>query len=64
MPDGNTPRESRCISSITSPDRAGRHSLYLEHLYASPEYSAQGIGKTLLLHLNAIAVEKDGGRFE
>ncbi len=42
----------------------GRHGLYLEDLYVSPECRGRGAGKALLQHLAAIAVEKDCGRFE
>lgn len=42
----------------------GRHGLYLEDLYVSPEYRGRGAGKALLQHLAAIAVDKDCGRFE
>ncbi|WP_343590356.1 GNAT family N-acetyltransferase [Paracidovorax wautersii] len=42
----------------------GRHGLYLEDLYVSPECRGRGAGKALLQHLAAIAVDKDCGRFE
>lgn len=42
----------------------GRHGLYLEDLYVSPECRGRGAGKALLQHLATIAVEKDCGRFE
>lgn len=42
----------------------GRHGLYLEDLYVSPDSRGQGAGKALLQHLARIAVEKDCGRFE
>ncbi|GAA6119320.1 GNAT family N-acetyltransferase [Acidovorax sp. FG27] len=42
----------------------GRHGLYLEDLYVSPECRGQGAGKALLQHLAAIAVDRDCGRFE
>ena len=42
----------------------GRHGLYLEDLYVSPEHRGQGAGKALLQHLARIAVEHDCGRFE
>lgn len=42
----------------------GRHGLYLEDLYVSPECRGKGAGKALLQHLAAIAVERGCGRFE
>lgn len=42
----------------------GRHGLYLEDLYVSPDSRGQGAGKALLQHLARIAVDKDCGRFE
>jgi GNAT superfamily N-acetyltransferase len=42
----------------------GRHGLYLEDLYVSPEYRGRGAGKALLRHLAQIAVSKGCGRFE
>lgn len=42
----------------------GRHGLYLEDLYVSPDSRGQGAGKALLAHLARIAVERDCGRFE
>jgi len=42
----------------------GRPGLYLEDLYVKPELRGHGIGKTLLSHLAAIAVERGCGRFE
>ena len=42
----------------------GRHGLYLEDLYVSPECRGRGAGKALLQHLAAIAVDKDCGRFD
>lgn len=42
----------------------GKNGLYLEDLYVSPKYRAQGAGKALLKHLAQIAVAKGCGRFE
>lgn len=42
----------------------GRHGLYLEDLYVSPEHRGKGAGMALLRHLARIAVAKDCGRFE
>lgn len=42
----------------------GRHGLYLEDLYVSPEYRGAGAGRALLKHLAKIAVAKKCGRFE
>ncbi|KFZ38705.1 GCN5 family acetyltransferase [Shewanella mangrovi] len=42
----------------------GKHGLYLEDLYVSPEYRGIGAGKTLIRHLAKLAVEKGCGRFE
>ena len=42
----------------------GRHGLYLEDLYVSPEHRGRGAGKALLRHLAQLAVARDCGRFE
>ena len=42
----------------------GKNGLYLEDLYVSPEYRGLGMGKKLLSHLAAIALENDCGRME
>ncbi|MCP8686535.1 GNAT family N-acetyltransferase [Marinobacterium sp. OS208] len=42
----------------------GRHGLYLEDLYLSPEHRGTGAGKALLKHLAQVAVAKGCGRFE
>lgn len=41
----------------------GRPGLYLEDLFVRPEFRGKGLGKALLRHLAAIAVEKGCGRF-
>ncbi|TDF67865.1 GNAT family N-acetyltransferase [Cupriavidus sp. L7L] len=38
--------------------------LYLEDLYVDPAWRGQGLGKALLQHLAALAVERGCGRFE
>ena len=42
----------------------GRHGIYLEDLYVTPEARGEGAGKALLRAVAAIALEKDCGRFE
>ncbi|WP_447594971.1 N-acetyltransferase family protein [Aquipseudomonas campi] len=42
----------------------GKHGLYLEDLYVSPEQRGLGAGKAILRHLAQIAVAKGCGRFE
>ncbi|HEY8360070.1 MAG TPA: GNAT family N-acetyltransferase [Ramlibacter sp.] len=42
----------------------GRHGLYLEDLYVSPEHRHAGVGRALLQHLARIAVAEGCGRFE
>lgn len=42
----------------------GKHGLYLEDLYVSPQYRGLGAGKALLKHLAKIAVSRNCGRFE
>lgn len=42
----------------------GKHGLYLEDLYVSPEHRGGGAGKALLKHLAKIALSKNCGRFE
>jgi GNAT superfamily N-acetyltransferase len=41
-----------------------RRGLYLEDLFVLREWRGQGIGKALLVHLAAIAVERGCGRME
>jgi GNAT superfamily N-acetyltransferase len=38
--------------------------LYLEDLYVQPAFRGQGLGKALLHHLGALAVQRGYGRFE
>ncbi|MEO8281498.1 MAG: GNAT family N-acetyltransferase [Ideonella sp.] len=42
----------------------GKPGLYLEDLYVQPSQRQRGIGKALLEHLGALAVERGCGRFE
>ena len=42
----------------------GKHGLYLEDLYVSPQFRGTGAGKALLKHLAKIAVSRNCGRFE
>ncbi len=42
----------------------GKHGLYLEDLYVSPEFRKVGAGKAILKHLANIALSKNCGRFE
>ncbi|MEI6025533.1 MAG: GNAT family N-acetyltransferase [Betaproteobacteria bacterium] len=42
----------------------GRPGLYLEDLYVQPVHRSAGLGKALLQHLGALAVERGCGRFE
>lgn len=42
----------------------GRRGLYLEDLYVRPAYRGQGLGRRLMTHLAALAVERGCGRFE
>lgn len=42
----------------------GKHGLYLEDLYVSPETRGLGAGKALLRHLAQLAVARGCGRFE
>lgn len=42
----------------------GRHGLYLEDLFVSPQFRGKGIGKALLAHLARHAVAEGCGRLE
>ncbi|MBX2836204.1 MAG: GNAT family N-acetyltransferase [Gammaproteobacteria bacterium] len=42
----------------------GKHGLYLEDLYISPEHRGFGGGVALLKHLANLAIENNCGRFE
>jgi len=42
----------------------GQPGLYLEDLYVQPAHRSTGLGKALLSHLGALAVERGCGRFE
>jgi len=41
-----------------------RPGLYLEDLYVKPEHRGRGLGRALLEHLGALAVQRGYGRFE
>ena len=42
----------------------GRRGLYLEDLFVRPAHRGRGIGRRLMQHLAALAVERGCGRFE
>ena len=42
----------------------GKPGLYLEDLYVQPAHRGTGLGKALLSHLGALAVQRGCGRFE
>jgi GNAT superfamily N-acetyltransferase len=42
----------------------GRRGLYLEDLFVRPDFRGRAIGKSLLIYLAALAVERGCGRFE
>ena len=42
----------------------GQPGLYLEDLYVQPAYRGTGLGKALLSHLGALALQRGCGRFE
>lgn len=42
----------------------GRPGLYLEDLYVQPQWRGRGLGRALLQHLGALAVQRGCGRFE
>ena len=42
----------------------GKPGLYLEDLYVQPAHRGRGIGRAVLAHLAALAVERGCGRFE
>jgi GNAT superfamily N-acetyltransferase len=42
----------------------GKRGLYLEDLFVRPNFRGRAIGKSLLIHLAALAVERGCGRFE
>jgi GNAT superfamily N-acetyltransferase len=42
----------------------GRHGIYLEDLYVTPELRGQGLGQALLAELAAVCVQRGYGRLE
>lgn len=42
----------------------GRHGLYLEDLFVRPAFRGRGIGRSLLIFLARVALERGCGRFE
>ncbi len=42
----------------------GKHGLYLEDVFVRPAFRGRGIGKSILVHLARLAVQRDCGRFE
>jgi GNAT superfamily N-acetyltransferase len=42
----------------------GRHGIYLEDLYVTPQMRGRGLGKALMAELAAICVERGYGRLE
>jgi GNAT superfamily N-acetyltransferase len=42
----------------------GKHGLYLEDLFVRPAFRGRAVGKSLLVHLARLALERDCGRFE
>jgi GNAT superfamily N-acetyltransferase len=42
----------------------GQPGLYLEDLYVQPQHRGAGLGKALLQHLGALALQRGCGRFE
>jgi len=42
----------------------GKPGLYLEDLFVRPAYRGRAIGKSLLSHLAAVALQRDCGRFQ
>ncbi len=42
----------------------GRRGLYLEDLFVRPVYRGRAVGRSLLMHLARLAVERGCGRFE
>lgn len=42
----------------------GRHGLYLEDLFVVPAWRGRGVGRRLLAHLAAVAIDRGCGRLE
>ncbi|GAB3682553.1 GNAT family N-acetyltransferase [Angustibacter aerolatus] len=63
--DGSGPRvEGMAIWYVTFSTWVGRHGLWLEDLYVTPDRRGSGLGKALLQELARIAVERGYGRVE
>lgn len=64
--DGDRPGELAGIAIwyLTFSTWEGVHGIHLEDLYVSPEYRGRGLGKTLLLNLAALCVERGYARLE
>ena len=60
--DGDVVAFALCFTNFST--FLGRPGLYLEDLYVKPEHRGRGLGRALLEHLGALAVERDYGRFE
>lgn len=49
---------------VTYSTWVGRHGIWLEDLYVTPQHRGRGLGQALLAHLAATAVERGYGRLE
>jgi len=43
---------------------AGKPGIYLEDIYVKPDHRGNGYGRSMLIHLAQLAVDRDCGRFE
>ena len=64
--DGDDPGElaGMAIWYLTFSTWEGVHGIHLEDLYVSPKYRGAGYGKTLLLHLAMLCVDRGYARLE
>ncbi len=64
--DGDQPGElaGMAIWYLTFSTWEGVHGIHLEDLYVSPDYRGRGYGKSLLLHLADLCVERGYARLE